>query len=345
MPRIKTAAGTIAEVGEFGLIGRIKGAPPGGDASVALGIGDDAAALRPSPGMLLLATCDVQVEGRHFVRERMTPQQLGRRCAAINLSDIAAMGGRPRWTLVSLGLRGDTAAAWVDALYRGMREEFARYGVAIVGGNMTSVAKDALVDITLLGEVAEGEMVLRSGAHAGEAILAAGDFGASLLGRLALEAGKSGHVALYRRAIAAHLTPQPRVEEGRTIAATRMATAMIDVSDGLAADLAHICERSGVGARLYAERIPIAPETRRVAAALGMEALQAALHGGEDFALVATCPKRDAAALAERVRRETGTEMAVIGETTFSTGMTLVAEDGTEQELAPRGWDHFRREA
>ena len=209
---------------------------------------------------------------------------------------------------------------------------------------MTSVREDALLDITLLGEVAEADMLPRSGAREGEAIVAAGDFGASLVGRVALEAGKSARSASFRRAIAAHLTPTPRVREGQAIAGARMATAMIDVSDGLAADLGHICERSGVGARLYAERIPIAAETRRAAAALGVDALEAALHGGEDFCLVATCPKKQVQTLIQRVRKETGTEVMVIGETRRGKGMTLVAEGGREQELAPRGWDHFRRE-
>ncbi|MEE9284420.1 MAG: thiamine-phosphate kinase [Dehalococcoidia bacterium] len=335
------ATRTVADLGEFGLIDRIRAALLGNDVGLVLGIGDDTAAFKASPGMLLLATCDIQIEGRHFRREHCTPYQLGRRAAAINLSDIGAMGGLPRYALVSLALPPETEVAWVDELYRGLREELATYDASVIGGNVSASGHDMVIDVTLLGEVAEEQLLRRDGARPGDVVLTTGTLGESLLGRLALERGLEGRKPAVARVTAAHLTPAPRVREGRAIAGAGGATAMIDVSDGLAVDLGHLCRASGVEARLFADRVPLSPEAREVAALLGVDPLEAALHGGEDYELVFTCPRSEADRIAAVVRAETGAPVTEIGAITAGDGMTLVSSDGTERRLDPRGWDHF----
>ena len=342
MARPGTLAGkTVADVGEFGLIDIIKEIVPFSDPRLVVGIGDDTAAFRPSPGMLMLTTCDIQVEERHFRREHITARQLGRRSAAINLSDIGAMGGRPLYALVSLALPHETAVAWVQELYRGLREQMAEFGSAVIGGNVSGSSGGVVIDITVHGEVTEGEMLRRSGARRGDAILVTGALGASVIGRLALERGLDGARPEVARVIAVHLTPTPRVREGAAIAASLRATALIDVSDGLASDLGHICEASNVGARLFTDRVPIDPQARAVAEELGEDALGAALHGGEDYELVATCPPQEVDAVREAVLRESGTPVTEMGVITEGGERTLVLPDGREESLAEGGWDHF----
>ena len=338
MSRAAAKTPTVGELGEFALIDRIRrtlGDAPG----VALGIGDDAAAVRPSPGKLLLATCDIQVEGRHFIKARIGPEQLGRRAAAVNLSDVAAMGGRPTHALVSLALPADTEVEWVERLYDGLRDGFAEHGAAVIGGNLSGSSTEIVIDVTLHGEVDEASLLRRSGARPGDAVLVTGDLGAARAGLLALDACLTGESA--DAAAQAHLVPTARVDEGLAIAASGLATAAIDVSDGCAADLGHLCEASGTGARVFADRLPVSPAARDVAANLGFDPLLAALHGGEDYELIVTCAAHDADALIEAVRRATGTPLTAVGEITDAPGLRLVEPGGNERLLDSAGWDHF----
>ena len=227
----------------------------------------------------------------------------------------------------------------MDALYQGLRDELSRHGAAIVGGNMSS-ADGVVIDISLLGEVDEGAMLTRAGARPDDVILVTGSLGASVLGRMAMDAGLEASDESVAAAVTAHLMPQARVAEGMAIAATGKATAMIDVSDGLAGDLGHVCKRSGVGARVFAERLPIGAEARAVAPRLGVEAIHAALYGGEDYELIVTCAREDVAALSQ-VLAGAGTPLTEIGETTEGDDLVLVAADGGESLLVPEAWDHF----
>ena len=336
MSRAAAKTPTVGELGEFALIDRIRRAL--GDArGVALGIGDDAAAVRPSPGKLLLATCDIQVEGRHFIKARIGPEQLGRRAAAVNLSDVAAMGGRPAYALVSLALPADTEVDWVERLYDGLRDGFAEHGAVVIGGNLSGSSAEIVIDVTLHGEVDEPAMLRRSGARPGDAVLVTGALGAARAGLLALDAGLAGESASV--AARAHLLPTARVDEG--LAASGLATAAIDVSDGFAADLGHLCEASGTGARIFADRLPVSPAAHGVAADLGFDPLLAALHGGEDYELIVTCAAAHTDALIEAVRRTTGTPLIAVGEITEAPGLRLVEPGGNERSLDSSGWDHF----
>jgi thiamine-monophosphate kinase len=334
----------IGELGEFGLIERLRGRLPPPHRGTVLGAGDDTAALRPAPGKLVLATCDVQVEGRHFRRERIRPDQLGRRAIAINLSDIAAMGGEPRHGLISLVLPPDLEVAFLDAFYEGAGAELARHGADIVGGNLSGSTGGIVIDITLLGEVDALRIVRRSGARPGDALLVTGNLGASAAGRAILEgvcppaAPPDDDGPLLE----AHLTPVARVLEGPYIAGEGLATAMLDVSDGLAGDLGHLCEASGVGVRVFADRLPVSEATRRAAARAGIDPLEWAVGGGEDYELLFTAPPGRAEDAAIAVERHTGTPVSLIGEiVTPERGRRLIWPDGAERPLAARSWDHF----
>jgi thiamine-monophosphate kinase len=330
--------GTIAQIGEFGLIDRIARGLRRPDRDVPVGIGDDTAVLDTGGPRLLLATVDMQVEGRHFIRDRTPPELLGRRLGAVNLSDIGSMGGRPRWALTSLALPPDLAVDWVDAFFVGLDGILAEFDAFVVGGNLSGGAQIA-ADLTLLGEVERGHVLTRSGARPGDVLCVTGTLGRAAAGRAALDAGLDDRE--FDAAIRAHLAPEPRVREGQALAATTRVHAMIDLSDGLAGDLRHVCEASGVGAVVHADRLPLAGDTRRIAETLALDPVELAVAGGEDFELLLTAAPASFDALAAAVRAAAGTELTAIGEITEQKdGYRLVGAGGHGREM--RGWDHFR---
>lgn len=344
----------VGELGEFALIDRIRTILPTGGPGVLVGIGDDVAVLSMDEGRagaggrVWLATCDVQVEGSHFLRDSIEPRDLGHKVLAVNLSDIASAGGSPRYALVSLGLPKDLEVSFVEGLYEGLREEAERFGVEVVGGNISSVRHGLFIDLFLLGEAERSEVVLRSGARPGDRILVTGSLGDAAAGvALLLDPGllaaASPSLRDYApRAVRRRDRPEPRVREGRIIGASKQASAMIDLSDGLAGDLGHVFERSGVSARIVAERLPVARENRELSLASKGDEWHFALHGGEDYELLFTCSPATAASLAASIREATGTPVAEIGEI-IEAGRPaeLVLPDGRVVGLGEGGWDHF----
>ncbi len=334
----------VGEIGEFGLIGRISGMLAEPAAGVVRGIGDDVAVLDASGPEYLLATCDIQVEGVHFTREAITPYQLGRKAAAINVSDIAAMGGDPRWALVSLAIPGSTEVGYVEELYRGMREQAALAGASIVGGNLSRMKSLIVVDFTLLGLVAPERLTLRSTARAGDAILLTGSPGESragleLIRRQDLAVSGSSRQKLLER----HLSPQPRLVEGQLLARSGRVSSMIDVSDGVISDLCHICESSGKGAEIEAASLPVSPAICEAAHAAGADSLQWVLSGGEDYELMFTSSPEAVPGLRKMLLDETGTSCAQIGRITAEIGEVWVRlADGKRIAPSEKGWDHFR---
>ncbi len=334
----------VSEIGEFGLLGRIAGMPAEMAAGVVRGIGDDVAVLDASGPEYLLATCDIQVEGVHFTRQAITPYQLGRKVAAINVSDIAAMGGDPRWALVSVAIPGSTEVGYVEELYRGMREQSALAGASIVGGNLSRMKSIIVLDFTLLGLVVPERLTLRSTARAGDAILLTGSPGESragleLIRRPDLAVSSSSRQKLLER----HLCPQPRLIEGQLLARSGQVTSMIDVSDGVIGDLGHICKSSGKGAEIEAASLPLSPAVCEAARAAGADSLEWALSGGEDYELMFTSSPEAVPVLKKMLLDETGTSCAQIGRITARISEVWVRlADGKRIAPSVKGWDHFR---
>ncbi len=335
----------IQELGEFGLIDRIQKLLPASGPDVLVGIGDDVAVLQGAPERVWLATCDVQVQGVHFLLDTTSPRELGQKALAINLSDIAAKGGVPRFALISLGLPRDLTVEFVDELYAGLRAEAEEFHVELVGGNIARSPSGLFVDITLLGDAARQDIVLRSGARPGDQILVTGTLGDAAAGLvLATRASLRTESSYAAFARSRQLTPTPRVEAGRRIGASHLATAMLDVSDGLASDLGHICEQSHTGAALFADRLPVSHENRKLALSVNGDEWSMALFGGEDYELLFTAPPEVAESLAKDVMRTTGTRVSIIGEVRpAKDGRTLLLPDGRSIPLQAGGWDHLRK--
>jgi thiamine-monophosphate kinase len=337
----------IGDLGEFGVIERIARLLPGGAADVVVGIGDDVAVLDTKGPRYLLATCDIQVENTHFLRQATSPYQLGRKVIAINVSDIAAMGGRPRWALVSLALPQNTLVDFVDELYRGMNDQAQLADLAIVGGNLSKIEHPMVIDLCLLGDCDKKLFLRRSGAQVDDAVLVTGAVGDS---RAGLELLQNPHlqvsVSSRETVLAAHLTPQPRLAEGQLLAESGLVHAMLDVSDGTLSDLRHICEASGVGATVTLAALPVSEACREVARASGVVPEDWALTGGEDYQLLFTAAQHNVSRIQALLGERTGTAVRVIGRILpASEGIATVAPEGTVRSLSGAGgWDHFREE-
>ncbi len=337
---------TLSRLGELGLIRRIRERVGAGGASVQTGIGDDAAVLRVAPGAALLATTDLVIEDVHFRRAWSSPRDIGWKALAVNLSDIAAMGGTPRWALVALALPEGIEPGDVDTFYAGMQEAAAPHAVAIVGGDTCASRAGWVINVTLLGEHA-GSPRLRSAAKPGDAVAVTGSLGRAAGGLALLEMGRqrvqTARVTAqqWETLASAHLRPMARVAEGRWLGAAAGVHAMIDCSDGLSMDLGHICRESGVGARVMLDRVPVAPEARTAAAAVGVDARHWAVSGGEDYELLLTCDPGVAEALAAGLERATGTPLTVIGEVEGLKDGVVFVDAAGEPVAMPGGYEHF----
>jgi thiamine-monophosphate kinase len=324
MPRGPGAGGGA---GEFELIRRFTQALPLAGEGVRVGPGDDAAVLAPPPGEELVATADAVVEGVHFDRT-FTPEDVGWKALAVNLSDLAAMGARPLWALVCLGVPPGARPAAVVRIAHGLGACARRHRIAIAGGNVTRAA-ELSVTVTVLGAVPEGRALLRSGARSGDLVLVTGTLGDAALGRL-----PGAPAALVRR----QRRPAPRLAAGRALAG--LVRAAIDVSDGLVQDLGHLCEASGVGARIGAADLPVSDAARRFAR-VRADVCDAALTGGEDYELVlAVAPSLLAAARAAAAKART--PLSVIGRFVRGRGVRVVGPTGARIAVAARGHDHLR---
>ena len=339
--------GSVRQLGELGLIRRLRefsGTPPPG---IKTGIGDDTAVLDGTPGALLLATTDLLVEDVHFRRTSASFRDVGWKALAVNLSDIAAMGGIPRWALVALALPASAEVDDMDALYAGMRDAAAPHGVAIVGGDTSASRGGFVINVTLLGEHS-GTPRLRSMARPGDTIAVTGSLGRSAAGLAALE--RAPHTGpctalspgAWEEVTRAHRRPIARVAEGRWLAAQAAVHALMDCSDGLATDLGHICRESAVSARIVVDQLPVSPAVREAARALGGNAREWATGGGEDYELLLTCEPGAASALAAGLVLATGTSLTVIGEIVAGEpGVAWVGPRG-EPIHVQAGYEHFR---
>lgn len=309
------------------------------------GIGDDAALLRPRAGFDLVVTTDLMVEGVDF---RLgggwtAPRDLGHRALAVSLSDAAAMGARPRFCLLSVGVpRAVWRGHFLEEFYEGVRSLAEVYGVRIIGGDTSRTPEGVVIDSIVLGEVRRGRALTRGGARAGEQIFVTGALGGAAGGLKLLESGAVG--TSRRRAergllLLRQRRPEPRVEWGARLSEKGLATSLIDLSDGLSSDLAHVCRESGVGARVEAASLPV--DSLLVQAGVDAdEALRLALDGGEDFELLFTADPRQVSRLPREVG---GVPVTRIGEVTNERGKVRLVHDGKARLLKPGGFEHFAR--
>jgi thiamine-monophosphate kinase len=341
---------TVAEAGERALLRRFRERIPAGP-GVAVGIGDDAAAVATTS--LTLVTTDALVEGVHFRREWSPPRFLGRKALAVNLSDVAAMGGAARYATVSLALPADLTLGFLDGMYDGLLERAGEAGVSVVGGNVAAISGPLVIDVTLLGDA--GPSVLRrAGARPGDLVAVTGALGAAAAGLRLLRdsvrvradgaldwSGPWAHLRAddVERAVRAQLDPAPPLALGAALGKTELAHAAIDLSDGLSGDLLHVCEASGVSAEVDAAALPIDPAAARIGDD-GGRAL--ALDGGEDYQLLLAAPPASLDAL-RALAAASATALTVIG--AFADGPPGVSlrADGAVRPLRPRSHEHFRR--
>jgi thiamine-monophosphate kinase len=324
----------LRELGEFGLIERIAGRVSL-KTGIAIGIGDDAAAVEPSAGLHTLVTTDMLVEGVHFDLRLCDPVTLGSKSLAVNLSDIAAMGGRPRHFLLSLAIPDDLSVEFLDGFIEGMLTLGEEFGVALIGGDTCSSPTGLVISVTVMGEQVPGLIARRSGARPGDQIAVTGTLGDAALGLEQLKAG-----AREGMAVARHLAPIPRVWEGLKLAEAGIPSAMIDVSDGLLADLGHILDLSGTGARLFLEKLPLSDCLLAMQPGFCEDPFSFPLSGGEDYELLFTATPVKMTA-AHSALAATGTRLTVIGEVTAGRKLSVLSADGTEYPAPRRGYDHF----
>jgi thiamine-monophosphate kinase len=320
----------LKELGERRVITKIRRAFGEPRTDILIGIGDDAALVK-APRSLLLTT-DILVEDEDFRRAVHPPRLLGRKALNVNLSDIAAMGGRPLHALVGMAMPGDVEESWLRQFMAGFRSAAREARVALVGGDLSRSEK-IMISVTVTGEA--NSPVTRSGARAGDGIFVSGTLGDAARGfRLLEEGGLKGTSRGAGPFVRAFLDPVPRLELGALLARRKLASAMIDISDGLSVDLAHICEESGVGSEVDASRIPISAALRR----LSKDPLALALHGGEDFELLFTVRQAKIAAVEKLPSKF---RLTRIGRVTAGNKMFLVGPDNKKEPLRAGGFEHF----
>lgn len=326
----------LAAVGEFGFIDRIK-VKARNSPGVLLGIGDDAAVTAPTPGTVLLTTADLLAERVHFDLTWSEPAALGRKSLAVNLSDIASMGGTPRYALLSLAVPRLLSLEFMDSFMAGFLEMAERYGVSLIGGDTSASEAGFVISVTLMGEQAPDRVVTRSGACCGDLVCVSGTLGGSALGLELLQSGCRSGEAVER-----HLDPVPRVELGKALAERRIPTAMIDVSDGLCADLGHILAASAKGAKICIDDLPLSDCFRRSVDKNAHNYYRLPLSGGEDYELLFTLHPSQLKG-AEEAAAMSGTTVSVIGEITAESGLFLAHADGSRYDAAVACYDHFAR--
>jgi thiamine-monophosphate kinase len=309
-----------------------------GSRFVSLEMGDDAALVRPARGWEMVLTCDWFLQGTHFLRDKHPADAVGWKCLARAVSDVAAMGGVPRCFLLSLALPKDLTGAWMDGFLGGLRRAAARFGCVLVGGDTTE-RREVLINVTVIGEVRAGRALRRSGARVGDIIYVSGRLGEAELG-LRLLRGTKRRVNLRDAHLRKHLYPEPRLALGRWLSEQRVATAMMDLSDGLSSDLRRLCAASGAGAQVEAERLPVVPVSEKGRCKDRGDALHLAVHGGDDYELLFTVAKSKARRVPQSLG---GVKIAAIGEITREYDVMIVDRSGRGEPLEAGGWDPFRR--
>ena len=299
---------------------------------IATGIGDDCAVLEIAARDQILVTTDFSLEGVHFRREWHPPETVGYRCLARGLSDIAAMGGTPVAAFLSLALPPNLTQSWINQFLKGLLKLADAFHVSLAGGDTAQSPSGILADITVVGSVPKGKAIRRSGARPGDNIYVTGALGGAAAILKLLSAGQKVRPGDFPR----HFNPIPRIEIGRFLREKGLASAMIDLSDGLSTDLGHICDESGVGAEIQAQAVPCA----KIGKSAREVDLEFALHGGEDYELLFTAPRGRSVPA-----RIAGVDITRIGRITRAKRVVLVNRDAVGVKFGPQGWEHFKRRA
>lgn len=332
----------LEQIGEFGFIDKISRGCLIRPDTIIRAIGDDAAAFTVPADKVSLITTDLLVERIHFIRDTISGFDLGYKALAVNLSDIAAMGGEAREAFVSIGIPQNCPLDYLEAVYDGMKQLAAKFEVNILGGDTTSSKIDLIINIVVYGTAVKDQLLRRDAAQPGDIIFSTGYLGDSkaglhlILNNLPLDSAEMK--SLYR----AHVLPEPHLSEGHFLAEQSGIRAAIDVSDGLSSDLGHIAEQSGVGAIIYARNIPLSNSLKIFCSVYGFDPVEYALAGGEDYVLLCTAASENADEIARRFENEFKRPLFHIGEITSEDRLAIAYRDGTSRPITPGGWDHFK---
>ena len=329
----------LKDIGEFGFIKRIENGCLIRDTNVIRGIGDDCCVFKTSGEMATVLTTDMLVEEIHFLLGAISPFELGRKALAVNLSDIAAMGGTPREGVISIAIPDRVDLATLDGFYHGMKSMAKEFAVNLLGGDTTSSPKHLVINIALVGEVKEDEILYRSGARAGDVIFVTGPVGSSAAG-LDLILQKRDREG-WQDLIEAHHNPYPHLKAGRIIAGMKLANSLIDVSDGVAADLGHICTASNLGAIVEERMIPTTDKFKDYCRKFRVDSNHLALHVGEDYVLLGTVSPKSADDLRAALQSG-GCEFYQIGDIVAEPGLQLRTRKNSLEKMRASGWDHFK---
>lgn len=326
---------------------------PAKDFSVLVSIGDDCAVVVPSPDRHLIITTDTLVESIHFDLDYFDPWYLGRKTAAVNLSDVGAMGGNPRWALLNLAVRPGMTDRFWDSFSKGLISRLSEYGVSLVGGDTVSTPDRLSLSLTLIGEVKKGEWLSRSHAQPDDLIYCSGNLGEAAAGlgllrkykekRNPFKGRKGAHwipKAVLKHLVNRHLDPEPRVRLGQALASSGMVKTAIDVSDGIATDLAHVCKNSRVGAEVWAREMPVSRALKRTSWILGISPLNLALTGGEDFELLWTVSEKMEYEIRKIAVKILGHKPFRIGKIVQGDRVILKTSQGAK-DITYQGYEHY----
>ncbi len=331
----------IEDIGEFGFIRSIQDNCHFNPSKLVKGIGDDCAVIGPYENKVFMITTDLLLEDVHFILEKISPEHLGEKAVVVNLSDISAMGGKPRHIFVSLAIPKHISVDFLYSIYRGIKAICRKYDVNILGGDTCSSPERLFINVTVIGEAPEKEILYRNGARPGDAIYLTGNIGDAAAGLLLIREKASAPEHLASPLIKAHNRPEPFLEVGRMVARSKLASSMIDLSDGLASDLQRICEESNVGAQLRQYTLPLSKELRAIAEMNGFDPYGLALSGGEDYSLLITVPKKNAMRFQDMFEKAKRSQLFHVGEITKEEGIAIIRQDGKKVQLDVTGFDHF----
>lgn len=331
----------LKDLGEFGFIDKISGGCITRSDGVIRGIGDDAAVFLLPRGDAILVTTDLLAEGVHFLRGAIRGEDLGYKALAVNLSDIAAMGGTAREAFVSIAIPADLSLEFLEGIYSGMKELASRFGVNILGGDTSRSGRDLFLNLTVVGHAPEGEVLYRDGARPGDLIYVSGGLGESRAGLFILLEGEGGMEERFQELVTAHRRPRPHLKEGRFLAQCGAVTAAMDVSDGIASDLRHMTRAGRLGAVLDAAAIPVSESVRLFCGLRGEDPVTFALQGGEDYVLLFTLDPKRAEDVSAAFMDCFHYPIHPIGVMTGEGRLVVKRVDGEETPLPAPGFNHF----